>query len=237
MNTMTVHDVQQGSPEWHALRAQHFCASEAAAMMGVSPYMTRSELLRQKATGIIPEVDAATQRRFDDGHATEAAFRPVVERIIGEDLYPVVGTLEYTGLPLLASFDGLTMDWQTGYEHKRINNDLRALRDGRLTRLNEDALEACVERVGLAVLGARVRHAEAAVLEDQLHHFVGVDLLRADGACPDLALVVAHAASSAPQPKAEREPVKVPMVADCAPVTATWMLPSTSPSKTAVLST
>lgn len=129
MNTMTVHDVQQGSPEWHAIRAQHFCASEAAAMMGVSPYMTRSELLRQKATGIIPEVDAATQRRFDDGHATEAAFRPVVERIIGEDLYPVVGTLEYTGLPLLASFDGLTMDWQTGYEHKRINNDLRALRE------------------------------------------------------------------------------------------------------------
>ena len=129
MTTMTVHDVQQGSPEWHALRAQHFCASEAAAMMGVSPYMTRSELLRQKATGIIPEVDAATQRRFDDGHATEAAFRPVVERIIGEDLYPVVGTLEVEGLPLLASFDGLTMDWQTGYEHKRINNDLRALRD------------------------------------------------------------------------------------------------------------
>lgn len=129
MNTMTVHDVQQGSPEWHALRAQHFCASEAAAMMGVSPYMTRSELLRQKATGIIPEVDAATQRRFDDGHATEAAFRPVVERIIGEDLYPVVGTLEVEGLPLLASFDGLTMDWQTGYEHKRINNDLRALRE------------------------------------------------------------------------------------------------------------
>ncbi len=129
MTTMTVHDVQQGSPEWHALRAQHFCASEAAAMMGVSPYMTRSELLRQKATGIIPEVDAATQRRFDDGHATEAAFRPAVERIIGEDLYPVVGTLEYTGLPLLASFDGLTMDWQTGYEHKRINNDLRALRE------------------------------------------------------------------------------------------------------------
>lgn len=129
MTTMTVHDVQQGSPEWHALRAQHFCASEAAAMMGVSPYMTRSALLRQKATGIIPEVDAATQRRFDDGHATEAAFRPAVERIIGEDLYPVVGTLEYTGLPLLASFDGLTMDWQTGYEHKRINNDLRALRE------------------------------------------------------------------------------------------------------------
>jgi len=129
MTAMKVHNVTQGSPEWHALRAKHFCASEAAAVMGVSPYMTRSELLRQKKTGIVPDVDAQTQRRFDDGHATEAAFRQVVERIIGQDLYPVVGTLEVDGLPLLASFDGLTADDETGYEHKRINNDLRALRD------------------------------------------------------------------------------------------------------------
>ena len=129
MSQYITHSVTQGSPEWHALRAKHFCASEAAAMMGVSPYMTRSELLRQKKTGIVPDVDAQTQKRFDDGHATEAAFRPVVERIIGQDLYPVVGTLEVDGLPLLASFDGLTADDETGYEHKRINNDLRALRD------------------------------------------------------------------------------------------------------------
>lgn len=129
MSQYTTHPETQGSPEWRALRAKRFCASEAAAMMGVSPYMTRSELLRQKKTGIVPDVDAQTQRRFDDGHATEAAFRPVVERIIGQDLYPVVGTLEVDGLPLLASFDGLTADDETGYEHKRINNDLRALRD------------------------------------------------------------------------------------------------------------
>lgn len=129
MSQYTTHSEPQGSPEWHALRAKRFGASEAAAMMGVSPYMTRSELLRHKKTGIVPEVDAQTQRRFDDGHATEAAFRPVVERIIGQDLYPVVGTLEVDGLPLLASFDGLTADDETGYEHKRINNDLRALRD------------------------------------------------------------------------------------------------------------
>lgn len=129
MSQYTTHPETQGSPEWHALRAKHFCASEAAAVMGVSPYMTRSELLRQKKTGITPDVDAQMQKRFDDGHATEAAFRPVVERIIGQDLYPVVGTLEVDGLPLLASFDGLTADDEIGYEHKRINHDLRALRD------------------------------------------------------------------------------------------------------------
>ena len=124
---MKTHNAIQGSPEWLALRRDYFTASEAAAMMGVSPYMTRSDLLKLKATGIAPEVDEHTQARFDDGHATEAAFRPVVEQLIGEDLYPVTGSIEIDGLKLLASFDGLNMSCTVGYEHKRINAELRKL--------------------------------------------------------------------------------------------------------------
>ena len=37
----------QGSAAWHAARAKHFCASEAAAALGLSKYTTRDELLRQ----------------------------------------------------------------------------------------------------------------------------------------------------------------------------------------------
>jgi len=118
--SMTIHDVQQGSPEWHALRAEHFTASEAPAMLGVSKYQSRSELLQQKKTGLAPDVDAATQRLFDNGHATEAAARPIVERMIGEDLYPVVGTLG----GLLASMDGMTMLGDTLFEHKALNQSL-----------------------------------------------------------------------------------------------------------------
>ena len=65
----------QGSPEWLAARTKYFTASEANAMMGESKYQSRSALLKQKATGIAEEVDSATQARFDNGHATEAACR------------------------------------------------------------------------------------------------------------------------------------------------------------------
>lgn len=124
---MKIHNVTQGSPEWHALRARHLCASEAPAMMGISPYQSRGDLLRQKKLGITADVDAATQRRFDDGHAAEAAFRPHAEKILGDELYPVVGTtsvqIDGASLPLLASFDGLTMSRKRGYEHKLFNQE------------------------------------------------------------------------------------------------------------------
>ena len=113
----------QGTPEWHAHRAQHFNASDVPAMMGCSPYKTRSQLLREIATGITPEVDAATQRRFDDGHRFEELARPLAEEIIGEELYPCTGVLEDTKYS--ASFDGLTLLEDTAFEHKTLNDDLR----------------------------------------------------------------------------------------------------------------
>ncbi len=44
-------DLQQGTREWHAHRAQHFNASDAPAMLGVSPYKSRAQLIRELATG------------------------------------------------------------------------------------------------------------------------------------------------------------------------------------------
>jgi putative phage-type endonuclease len=120
---MQTHTLIQNSPEWHAHRATHDNASDAPAMMGCSPYTTRSELMRQRATGISKEVDAATQRRFDDGHRFEALARPLAEEIVGEDLYPVVGSLG----TLSASFDGLTLMNDIAFEHKSLNDELRAV--------------------------------------------------------------------------------------------------------------
>lgn len=121
---MKILDLEQGTPEWLAVRAKHFCASEAPAMMGASPYMSRSELLRQKATGDVPDVPEGMQRLFDDGHRAEEAARGLIEADLGEELYPVVGTDDEGRL--LASFDGLTMDGETGYEHKLWNEELAA---------------------------------------------------------------------------------------------------------------
>jgi putative phage-type endonuclease len=115
-------DLVQGSPEWHAHRSTHFNASDAPAMMGCSKYKTRSQLLHEMHTGITPEVDASQQYRFDEGHRFEALARPLAEQVIGEDLYPVVGTEDRYS----ASFDGLTMDESVAFEHKSLNDELRA---------------------------------------------------------------------------------------------------------------
>jgi predicted phage-related endonuclease len=119
---MITHDLQQGSPEWLAYRAQHFNASDAPAMMGCSPYKTRAQLLRELHTGVVPDVDPGTQKRFDGGHRAEALARPLAEQVIGRVLYPVTGSLGR----LSASFDGLTLEEDEGFEHKALNDAIRA---------------------------------------------------------------------------------------------------------------
>lgn len=119
---MQIVNLTQGSAAWHQHRAQHWNASDAPAMMGCSSYKTRSELVRELATGIAPEADAATERRFADGHRFEALARPLAEEIIGEELSPCVGTEG----KLSASFDGLTFMNDTAFEHKSLNDRLRA---------------------------------------------------------------------------------------------------------------
>lgn len=119
--SMQIVNLIQGSADWHTHRSQHFNASDAPAMMGCSSYKTRSELVKELATGLGQEVDAATQRRFDDGHRFEALARPLAEEIIGEDLSPCVGVQG----KFSASFDGLTFMHDAAFEHKTLNKALR----------------------------------------------------------------------------------------------------------------
>ncbi len=115
----------QGSTEWHQHRATSCNASEAPAMMGLSPYKSRNDLLREKATGIIPEIDNQTQERFNKGHEAEAKARPIAESIIGEDLFPVVGEESFhPDVTLSGSFDGITMSEEIIWEHKLWNETL-----------------------------------------------------------------------------------------------------------------
>ncbi len=116
------HEHIQGSREWLAFRQAYYTASDAGAMLGVSPYKTRGELLREKATGLIAEVDAATQARFDAGHRFEELCRPMAEEIIGEQLFRAVMSRG----KLAASFDGITMLEDVIWEHKTLNSQLKA---------------------------------------------------------------------------------------------------------------
>lgn len=118
---MQIVELTQGTPEWHAHRRNHFNASDAPAMLGESQYKTRAQLLKECATGITPDIDAATQARFDAGHRFEELARKyIAENIIGEDLFPCVGTVG----KFSASFDGLTMLNDVAFEHKTLNSKI-----------------------------------------------------------------------------------------------------------------
>jgi predicted phage-related endonuclease len=119
-------DLQQGSEAWASHRSTARNASDASAVLGCSPYMTRGKLLQLRHMGIAQEHDAGTMRRFADGHAIEAAQLTGAEEIIGEPLYPVVGVETVDGIELSASFDGITMDESTVYECKTLNGELRS---------------------------------------------------------------------------------------------------------------
>lgn len=125
---MIIHNVIQGSQEWHTLRFKCFSASEAPVMMGASSKMTRNELLALKANGSEKEFsDFVIKHILNKGHEYEALARPMVEEKIGEELYPTVATQHLTGVlkhDLLASFDGLTMLQNIVFEHKSYNDNL-----------------------------------------------------------------------------------------------------------------
>ena len=119
----TIHDLVQGSDDWCAFRLNHNGASEAAAMLGLSPKVTRTQLLHAKHTGLPKEFAAWVQENIlDHGHAVEAMARPLVEAFIEDDLYPVTCSLGVES----ASCDGLTMGESIAWEHKQWNEALAA---------------------------------------------------------------------------------------------------------------
>lgn len=120
---MKVVKLVQGSKEWHEFRAEKFTASDASAMMGLSKYKSRTQLLAEKCEGVFEEVTPHKQALFDKGHAAEAAARPLVEEIIGDELYPATAVSDDWDL-IAASFDGVTMLEDAIFEHKLFNQSL-----------------------------------------------------------------------------------------------------------------
>lgn len=165
------HDLVQGSPEWDQFRMEHDGASEAAAMLGLSKRVSRTALLRAKATGIGREFSDWVQRNvLDHGHAVEFMSRPHVEALIGSDLYPV--TCSYGRLS--ASCDGLTMDGRIAFEHKQWNEALAA--EVRAGRVPDEHMPQCqqimlvtgAERVIFVVSdGTKANWVHTEVLPDQ----------------------------------------------------------------------
>jgi predicted phage-related endonuclease len=120
---MEILNLKQGSEEWLSERQRHFTASEASAMLGYSKYMSRKDLIALKAFGIQKD-QKGSEYIFRKGHETEDQQRKIIEEELSESLFPVVAKSMIDGLPLLASFDGITMDGEIIFEHKLWNENL-----------------------------------------------------------------------------------------------------------------
>lgn len=115
-------NLKQGSQEWHNHRLNFYNASDAAAMLGLSIYESRNDFLKRMAF-FDKDVNKFQQKIYDKGHEYEALARPLAEKIIGEDLFPVVGISD-NHPKLSASFDGLTLLENIGFEHKTLNEKI-----------------------------------------------------------------------------------------------------------------
>jgi hypothetical protein len=125
---MTIVNVEQGSPEWHAFRAENYPASEAPAMMGCGLFnvKTPEELALVRLGVKKEEITDYQQMIFDRGHFAEFCARPIVEKLVGKRFANVTGyiTDPRVSKGISASLDGMDMSGEVLFEHKIWNEKL-----------------------------------------------------------------------------------------------------------------
>ena len=97
-------NLEQGSQEWLDARKDHFCASEAPAVMSVNPYFPRNptDLAKQK----LGYVNKFVSQAMKEGHRLEPIIRQQVEDQTGIGFVPAVMVKD----KYLASLDGINFD-------------------------------------------------------------------------------------------------------------------------------
>jgi putative phage-type endonuclease len=105
---MKIVDVTQRSPEWLRWRAQGVTASEAAIVLGRSPYKTPWRLWAER-TGLAREPDLSANPHVQRGVTREDWARKAFEERHGTLLLPLCGESEDHPV-LRASFDGIADD-------------------------------------------------------------------------------------------------------------------------------
>nr|DAF58210.1 MAG TPA: Exonuclease [Siphoviridae sp. ctMBu2] len=114
----TVVRLEQNTPAWELWRQTRFGASDAAAMLGISPYKTRAQLLREKQGAITPVSDFQREI-YAAGHAAEKAILPHLEDLAGQPITPCVMEGENR---ITASLDGVNFEGTLIIEHKLLRD-------------------------------------------------------------------------------------------------------------------
>ncbi len=96
-------NIEQGSPEWKAMRRLHITATDAACILGLSPFKTAEELYYEKMDGIETPVNNAMRR----GNELEPIARQLLNEATGIEFTPTVGVHDTEGW-CMASLDGIS---------------------------------------------------------------------------------------------------------------------------------
>jgi putative phage-type endonuclease len=114
--------MEQGTQEWHDLRRTKIGASDAAVILGLSPYLSPFELWEQKMFGKHSEQNGAMSR----GAALEPQARECFEKLTGIFVLPKV-VIHSTYEWMMASLDGINFEGTTIVEIKCPNKEVHAL--------------------------------------------------------------------------------------------------------------
>ena len=109
-------------------RDLYFNASDAPAMLGISPHEKREALLERIKYGISKPITPAVQAIFDAGHRIEALARPIAEALVGHPFPP----RRFTRGKLGATLDGYYIDDSldsVNWECKTLNKAIEAAFD------------------------------------------------------------------------------------------------------------
>ena len=116
---MQLHKVEQNSPEWMKLRNQYRTASEAAIVLGISPFKTPEKFKKEKA-GLAKAYYSKAMRL---GHELEDQVREHANRVMSRNFQPEV----WSNGDYLGSLDGRDDDLvlEVKVSHKTYS-DLKA---------------------------------------------------------------------------------------------------------------
>ncbi len=118
---MKIVDIEQNTPEWHALRANRLGASDSNIIMNQGKKITPLMLWKEKALG--EKIDnSGAEFIFAKGHRIERKLRNIAEMLFDTDLPSIVAISDEYEF-LLASMDGYSSSLSATWECKYCGQD------------------------------------------------------------------------------------------------------------------
>ncbi|MDX1532827.1 MAG: YqaJ viral recombinase family protein [Nitrosopumilaceae archaeon] len=111
--------IEQGTKEWLRLRKNYIGASDAPIIMGESPYKTPYQLWEEKLNLVKDKESNPAMRR---GNFLEPIARQAYIDYTGNEVFPMLAFHESIDF-MMASLDGITMDYQLPVEIKCPNEE------------------------------------------------------------------------------------------------------------------